>query len=125
VTRNEGGFTLVEVLMAVIVLGVGVTALVGSSAMVTRMVGRGKGETVAAEVANRRIEGLRALAYSSAPRCTAAGFVSGGPTPTSGGTEQWTVVVDASARYATVTETVRHRVARGTHTDVLTTRIEC
>ena len=34
-TRNEGGFTLVEVLMAVIVLSIGVTALVGSSALVS------------------------------------------------------------------------------------------
>jgi prepilin-type N-terminal cleavage/methylation domain-containing protein len=122
--KNERGFTLVEVLMAVIVLGVGVTALVGSSAMVTRMVGRGKSETLAAEVANRRIETLRALAWSTSPRCTAGGFANG-TTPTDGVTEKWTVVVNAAGKYATVADTVTHRVARGTHKDVLTTRVEC
>ncbi|HET7423421.1 MAG TPA: prepilin-type N-terminal cleavage/methylation domain-containing protein, partial [Gemmatimonadales bacterium] len=59
---SERGFTLVEVLIAVIVLGIGVTALVGSSAMVTRMVGRGSSETKAAEAANVRLESMRLLA---------------------------------------------------------------
>lgn len=121
--HNEGGFTLVEVLIAVVVLGVGVTALVGSSALVTRMVGRGASETRAAEAANRRIEGLRLLAYSTTPRCTAGGFASGGPVTANGITERWGVSV--VGRYATVSDTVVHRTARGTHTDVLTTRIEC
>jgi len=120
--KNERGFTLVEVLMAIIVLGVGVTALVGSSAMVSRMVGRGKSETVAAEVASRRIEYLRALAYASTPRCTHGSFVNGNA-PTDGTTEKWTVVVNG--KYATIADTVSHRVARGTHKDVLTARVEC
>lgn len=121
--KNERGFTLVEVLMAIIVLGVGVTALVGSSAMVTRMVGRGKSETIAAQVANERIETLRALAFSTATHCTAPGFASGGPVTTYGARERWTVSV--AGKVASVADTVTHRVARGTHTDVLTTRIEC
>ena len=120
-TRNEGGFTLVEVLMAVIVLGVGVTALVGSSALVTRMVGRGKSETLAAQAANQRIESLRVLAYSTATHCTA--LASGGPQTTNGIRERW--IVSVAGKVATVTDTVTHRVARGTHTDVLSTRIEC
>ena len=122
-TRNEGGFTLVEVLIAVIVLGIGVTALVGSSALVTRMVGRGKSETLAAQAANQRIETLRALAYSTATHCTAGGFASGGPVTTNGIRERW--IVSVAGKVASVSDTVTHRVARGTHTDVLTTRIEC
>lgn len=121
--KNERGFTLVEVLMAVIVLGVGVTALVGSSAMVTRMVGRGKSETIAAQVANERIETLRALAFSTATHCTAPGFASGGPVTTYGARERW--IVSVAGKVASVSDTVTHRVARGTHKDVLTTRIEC
>jgi prepilin-type N-terminal cleavage/methylation domain-containing protein len=123
VTRSEGGFTLVEVLMAVIILGVGVTALVGSSAMVTRMVGRGKSETVAAQTANQRIETLRALAYATPTHCTHASFASGGPLTTNGIRERW--IVSVAAKVASVSDTVTHRVARGTHTDILTTRIEC
>jgi prepilin-type N-terminal cleavage/methylation domain-containing protein len=121
--KNESGFTLVEVLIAVIVLGIGVTALVGSSAMVTRMVGRGKSETLAAQIATQRIETLRALAYSTATHCTAGGFASGGPSTTYGVRERW--IVSVANKVASVSDTVTHRVARGTHTDVLTTRIEC
>jgi prepilin-type N-terminal cleavage/methylation domain-containing protein len=123
VTRKEGGFTLVEVLIAVVVLGIGVIALVGSSALVTRMVGRGRSETLAAQAANQRIETLRALAYSTTTLCTAGGFASGGPVTTNGIRERW--IVSVAGKVASVSDTVTHRVARGTHKDVLTTRIEC
>ena len=122
-TRSERGFTLVEVLIAVVVLGIGVVALAGSAAMVTRMVGRGQSETRAAETATRRIESLRLLAWSTTPRCTAGGFASGGPITVNSIRERWIVTVAGSV--GTVTDTVTHRTARGTHTDVLSTRIEC
>jgi len=121
--QSERGFTLVEVLIAVIVLGIGVTALVGSSALVTRMVGRGISETKAAEAANRRLESLRLLAYQTSPRCTAGGFASGGPTTTNTIRERW--IVSVAAKVGTITDTVTHRTAKGTHTDVITTRVEC
>ena len=47
-TRNVRGFTIIEVLVAVLVLTVGVTALVGSAGIVTRMIGQGKRTTQAA-----------------------------------------------------------------------------
>jgi prepilin-type N-terminal cleavage/methylation domain-containing protein len=122
---SERGFTLVEVLIAVIVLGIGVTALVGSSAMVTRMVGRGISETKAAEAANRRLEAMRLLAYSTTPRCTAGTFVSGGPLTTNTIRERWIVTVSAATKTGTITDTVTHRTARGSHTDVITTQVEC
>ncbi len=128
-TRNQRGFTVVEVLIAVIVLGVGITALVGSAAMVTRMVGRGQSETRAAETANRRLESMRLLAWSTNPRCTAGGFTSGGPVTANAIRERWivsvAVVSSGGARVGTITDTVTHRTARGTHTDVLSTRVEC
>jgi prepilin-type N-terminal cleavage/methylation domain-containing protein len=123
VTRNARGFTLVEVLVAVMVLTVGVTALVGSSALVTRMVGRGQTETRAAEAATRRIEGLRLLAYATTPRCTNGGFASGGPSTVNGMRERWIVPTTGTVRQ--ISDTVTHRTARGTHTDVLTTFIQC
>jgi prepilin-type N-terminal cleavage/methylation domain-containing protein len=123
VTRSERGFTLVEVLIAVVVLGIGVVALAGSAGMVTRMVGRGQSETRAAETATRRIEALRLVAWSTTPRCTAGGFASGGPQTVNGVRERWIVTLVGSV--GTVTDTVTHRTARGTHTDVLSTQIEC
>lgn len=123
--RNDSsGFTLVEVMIAVVMLSVGVVALAGSSGMVTRMIGRGKIETRAAQAALRRAEALRLAAYSTTPRCTAGGFASGGPlTGADNVTETWVVAV--AGNVATVQVTVTHAAGRGTHTDVLTTRIEC
>jgi prepilin-type N-terminal cleavage/methylation domain-containing protein len=123
VKHDRSGFTLVEVLIAVVVLGIGVVALAGSSAMVTRMIGRGKHETRAAQMAARRIETLRAAGLSTTPRCTSAAFVSDGPEVTDGMTESWVVPVAGDLR--TITVTVTHPTVKGTHTDLLTTTIEC
>ena len=71
--RTERGFTIAEV-VAVVLLGVGVMALVSSSAMSTRMIGGGKESTMAAQVGSARIETLRQLAASTTPTCTAAAF---------------------------------------------------
>ena len=116
------GFTLVEVLVAVVVLGIGITALVGSSAMVTRMIGRGQMETRAAQLASRRLETLRREAYSTSPRCTSGGFASGGPSTSQGVTESWQLT---GTNPRTLTVTVSYKTARGTHSDVVSTLIRC
>lgn len=118
-TRTREGFTLVEVIVAVVVLCIGITAMVSSSAMVTRMVGRGQMETRAGQVASRRLETLRRIAYSTSPRCTSGQFVSGGPQTTQSVTESWTVNGGA------LTVVVSYATPGGTHTDTLTTQIEC
>ncbi|MBA3521394.1 MAG: type II secretion system protein [Gemmatimonadales bacterium] len=121
--RDRSGFTLVEVLVAVTVLGIGVSALVSSSAMVTRMIGRGKTVTQAAQIATQRIELLRAAGYSTTPRCTAGAFASGGPVTTSGITQSW--VVDAAGGVRNIAVSVSYATPRGMRTSVLNTRIEC
>ncbi len=121
--RSESGFSLVEVLVAVMILGVGVTALIGSSAMTTRMIGRGKAETQVAQIASGRLEALRAAAHSTSPRCTGGGFASGGPVTTAGITQTWTV--PPAGRVRSVQVSVTYRTARGPRTATLQTRIEC
>ena len=121
--RSSAGFSLVEVLVAIVVLGVGIVALVGSSAMVTRMIGRGKVETRAAQVASGRLETLRMAAYSTSPRCTAVGFANGGPVTTSNVTESW--VVPTVGKVRSVQVNVTYRTVQGTRTASLQTRIEC
>jgi prepilin-type N-terminal cleavage/methylation domain-containing protein len=126
VKRSTAGFTLVEVLVAVTILGVGIVALVGSSAMVTRMIGRGQKATRAAQVASQRLEKLRLLAYSTNPKCTALanGNAAAGTMGVSGVSESWTVVANGKQRV--ITETVSYRTVRGqTHSETLTTAIEC
>jgi type IV pilus modification protein PilV len=62
---NARGFTIVEVLIAVIVLSIGLLGLFGTSALVTRMVGRGQRSANAANFAMQRIERLRANACAA------------------------------------------------------------
>ena len=122
--RTTAGFTLVEVLVAVMVLAIGIIAMAGTSGMVTRMIGRAKMATRAAQVATRKVEELRLAAYSTSPRCSAAGFVSGGPVTARAVTSSW--VVPTTGKVRAVQVTVSFATTRGgTHTDVLNTLIEC
>jgi prepilin-type N-terminal cleavage/methylation domain-containing protein len=122
--RATAGFTLVEVLVSVVVLGIGIIAMAGTSGMVARMVGRGKMSTRAGQAATRKVEELRLAAYSTTPHCSAGAFASGGPVVANGVTTTW--VVGASGKARPVQVTVSFKTTRGgTHTDVLNTLIEC
>jgi prepilin-type N-terminal cleavage/methylation domain-containing protein len=123
VKRSIVGLTLIEVLIAIVVLGVGILALTGGSSMVTRMIGRGKIETRAAQVASRRMEVLRLAAAASSPRCTAAAFSSGGPAIHNGVSESW--VVPPAGRLRLVRVTVTYLTVRGPRSAALETGIEC
>jgi Tfp pilus assembly protein PilV len=123
VKRSTIGLTLIEILIAIVVLGVGIAALVGSSGMVTRMIGRGKVETRAAAAASSRMESLRLAAYATSPRCTSPAFASGGPVISGGMTESW--VVPASGKARRVRVTVTYLTVRGPRTAELETTLEC
>jgi hypothetical protein len=121
--RSTVGLTLVEVLVALVVLGVGILALTGSSSVVTRMIGRGGVETQAAMAASRRVETLRLAAGSTMPRCTSPDFTSGGPVWEDGLTHSWSVA--PSGRVRRVRVTVTYLTVRGSRSAVLETGIEC
>lgn len=89
-TGSTRGFTLAEVLVAVMILSVGVLAIAASSGSVYRMLGHGKLSTEVAHIASTRMELLRREA-NTIPRCTSAGLVSGIDTVEPGVIEQWTV----------------------------------
>jgi type II secretion system protein I len=55
------GFTLLEVLVALVILSTGILGLAASAALVSRLVGDGSRLTVAATIATARLEQLRAL----------------------------------------------------------------
>jgi prepilin-type N-terminal cleavage/methylation domain-containing protein len=123
VKHTRSGLTLIEVLVALVVLGIGILALTGSSAMVTRMIGRGKVETHAALVASRRVEMLRLAAGSTSPRCLSPDFASGGPLRDEELTQSWTVAPAGKLRRVRVT--VAYLTVRGSRSAVLETAIEC
>ena len=120
-TRNTSGFTLVEVLVAVILLSVGILALASGSGAVFRMLGAGKRSTKAAAVASERLERLRRQANTTNPRCTA--LASGTATRPGNVTETWTVTGSGLTR--TVQVWVRYPTSRGTTADTLFTTLAC
>ena len=119
------GFTLIEVLVAIVLLTVGVMALVGSSAMVSRMIGRGRGSTVAVQVATARLERLRRIASATSPRCASPQFASDSTT-TSGISERWTVEpAVGSGLSRRVIVILAYRDPRGQVRDTLRTVVLC
>ncbi len=88
---RRAGFTLVEVVMAVVVLVFGILVLASSAAGISRMLSSGQGKTRAAAYASARIEELRNIAAGSDPRCDPAALRDGTASQPGGFTEQWTV----------------------------------
>jgi prepilin-type N-terminal cleavage/methylation domain-containing protein len=119
----SAGFTLVEILIAIVVLSVGVLALTGTSATINRMIGRGRVETHAALLASNRIEQLRLAAGSTVPRCASPAFSTGGPTWQDGLRQSWTVAPSGKLRRVHVT--VWYLTLRGVRTAELESSIPC
>jgi type II secretion system protein I len=80
---SRSGFTLIELMVALMVFVVGVLAVASSSTVVMTMVGGSQRRTIAAVVAETRFERLRAMS------CTAH---ANGNATTRGVRETWTVV---------------------------------
>jgi type IV pilus modification protein PilV len=114
--KNRAGFTIVEVLVAVMVLAIGILGLVTTAGLVTRMIGQGQRYTEAATLANERFEILRVQ------RCPAVGSGS----ETRGAyTIAWTVADTVAGRGRTMLVTVQSPTTRGTRVDSFTTTKVC
>jgi Tfp pilus assembly protein PilV len=59
---NSPGFSLIDVIIALVILSVGLLSLAATGALVTRMIARSQRSTLAATAAGRRLEHLRASA---------------------------------------------------------------
>ena len=86
--KTERGFTIIEIIIAIVVLTVGILGLVTTAALVTRMIARGQRSAEASAFAARRLERLRPAT------CIAAQRVAGSDTLYRGSTwvaiNQWT-----------------------------------
>ncbi len=60
--KNNKGFTIIEIMIAIIVLTVGVLGMVTTAALVTRMIARGQRSAQASAFASRRLERMRVAA---------------------------------------------------------------
>jgi prepilin-type N-terminal cleavage/methylation domain-containing protein len=124
---SSRGFTIAEVLVAVMVLAVGLLGLVGTGALVTRMIARGQRSAVAMNFATQRLERLRASGTPASVGCLT--HTNGADTLFRGGrwvainTWTWTDLGNDGWKIALA---VTYRTARGaTRTDNLVTEITC
>lgn len=124
-SENRSGFTLVELLVAVVILAVGLLALAGSTGIITRTLHGSRIATQAVQQAGQRIDILRAAARSTITPCTSPSFTSSAGVQLSQGVSMtWSVPASGSLR--TVRVITSYSLGRGrTKVDTLSTNIDC
>lgn len=69
-SARRGGFTIVEVLVAISILTVGILAMMGTSAAVQRLITRGRRVTQAVQLGEQVLDSLRLKANENLVACT-------------------------------------------------------
>ena len=112
--RDRKGFTLVELMVAMMLMSVGLFALASSSAVIVRQMGEASSMNIASSVAQTRVERLRTAT------CTAAATGTG---TTRGITESWTLT--PMTRSAELAVTVTYTTKRGSRSQTYTSMVPC
>ena len=123
--QGSRGFTIVELLVAIVILTIGVLAI-GSGAMSsTRNLHRSRLATLAATQAQGKMDELLSYAAATTMPCTAGNFISSvSPVTTNQVALSWTV--PASGALRTVRVFARYRLANtGLRTDTLLATVAC
>jgi Tfp pilus assembly protein PilV len=105
---------MIEMMVALVIIGVGLLALSGSATLVTRLMGGGTRQAMAATLAQSRLEQLRAASCAS---------LANGSETTRGITIRWTIT--AITRGKDVTVTAQYPMTRGNRTQSFRTVIPC
>ena len=113
-TKRRAGFTLVELLVAMMVFAVGMLGLAATAATVTKLMGGAKRQTIASTVAQSRMERLRSSPCAS---------LTAGTDTSRGVVNKWTV--QSVTRGVNVTDTVTFTSARGATYKVYKTTLAC
>ena len=115
VSAPRAGFTIVELLVAMMVFAIGVLGLAATTATVARLMGSASRQSMAAALAQSRIEKLRGVPCAS---------IASGSDTVRGITSTWTAT--AVTRGVNITETVSFPLAGGgTRTRVYMTTVVC
>ncbi len=121
--NNERGFTIIEVIVAIIILTVGLLGLVTSSALVTRMIARGQRSNNAAVFAARRLEMARATACRSQAAGRDTMWTQGRGAMLA--INSWGFTNQGNNHWAIV-DTARYQTAKGNwRTDIMETEVSC
>lgn len=87
--RERRGFSLIELMVAVMVLSIALLGLAGMSGTVSRQLGNGSLQTAAAMVVQSRLDSLASL--SPCTSIVAEGGTKSGTATTRGVTERWSI----------------------------------
>jgi prepilin-type N-terminal cleavage/methylation domain-containing protein len=118
VPRDRDGMSLIEVMIAIVVLGVGMLGMAGISLTVSRQFGTAARQADAALVVQSRIDSLSSVACSGlAPSGTQTGT-----TVTRGITEQWSIADGNDIKTVVDTVTFKGRVKPLVYTSILPCR---
>ena len=112
--RARAGFTIIELLVAMMIFSVGVLAMASTAARVINMLSSAQTRTVAASVAENRFERLRAVSCASHRSDSAV---------TRGIKESWTVV--PLSRTDDVTVVLKFSADHNTKTQVYRSLLSC
>ena len=114
---DRRGFSLVELIVAMMLLSVGVLGLVGVSSMALRQTSHANNRNEAALIAATRMETLRSRSCAT--------LTNGGPVVTRGVTERWTIVNPANPNSRTITGRFTYRTPRGNRDLDVSTTVPC
>lgn len=119
--NSKRGFTIIEVIIAIVVLTVGLLGLVTTAALVSRMIARGQRSAVAATFAAQQTEKLRAGGCLA--RSDGSASLDRGGTSMAQTSWTWSTVGATTYRVRLVTQysTVQNR----TRTDSMETTLTC
>lgn len=120
--RSWWGFTLVEVLVALVLLSVGVLGALGVIAVLERQLWRAGARSRAATVLQSRMAELRTLAARTDPPCL--DLLSGGAGIAPGPLEAWIVTVEGGGAARRVRARVRF-TGRGDVADSVEMVVRC
>lgn len=121
--RARAGFTIVEGLIAMLVLTTGVLALVSASTSMLTLMTNGNQRSIAASVTGARIERFRSI-----NACAQLVALNGGTATTRRMQESWNVVANAGVggqNAVDVTYRIRYQTGRAWRADTLVTRVPC
>lgn len=123
--ERRDGFTIIEVLIAIMILSVGVLALASSAGGVSRMLSSGQRKTRSYSIIASTMDSLRNKANTTTPKCTALASGSSTTTASYGSlfSRAWTVSTVGTGRR--IVMQTSYRVGGRTKGDTLIAEITC
>ena len=123
---SERGMTVVEILVAIVILAIGLLMLAGGSLVVTQNLTSSRLAMVATARAEAKLDELRAIAASTPVRCSSADFANSASAQTIGKiTFSWRITPATGAERSVIVRTQYALHAGRSHVDSLMAIVGC